>query len=90
MILIFDYFETLLNTRSMDFNRGLKVLWEKYYSDKCTFDEIRVFGEEQFDHMLEYHAEGKEQRDTVDISELYAGQGVVGRLHDIGKAIDKK
>lgn len=28
MILIFDYFETLLNTRTMDFDRGLKVLWE--------------------------------------------------------------
>ena len=72
MILIFDYFETLLNTRSMDFNRGLKVLWEKYYSDKCTFDEIRVFGEEQFDHMLEYHAEGKEFPFVDEELPLYA------------------
>ena len=28
MILIFDYFETLVHNKSMDFNRGLKVMWE--------------------------------------------------------------
>lgn len=28
MILIFDYFETIVHNKSMDFNRGLKVMWE--------------------------------------------------------------
>ena len=41
MILIFDYFETLLNSRSMDFNRGLKVFWETYYRDRCSFEEMK-------------------------------------------------
>ncbi len=72
MILIFDYFETLLNTRTMDFDRGLKVLWEKYYSDKCSFEDIRAFGLEQFDHMLEYHADGKEFPFVADELPLYA------------------
>ncbi len=45
MILIFDYFETIVHNKSMDFNRGLKVMWEKYYKDKCSFAEISIYGE---------------------------------------------
>lgn len=60
MILIFDYFETLLNSQSIDFNRGLKVLWENYYQDKCTFDDIKEYGEELFRRLMLRHAEGKE------------------------------
>ncbi len=40
MILIFDYFETIIHNKSMDFNRGLKTMWEKYYKEKgntCIF-----------------------------------------------------
>lgn len=46
MILIFDYFETIVHNRSMDFNRGLKVMWEKYYKERCSFEEIKAYGEE--------------------------------------------
>ena len=60
MILIFDYFETIVHNISMDFNRGLKVLWERYYKDKCSFQEISNFGDELFEHMLKVHGEGKE------------------------------
>ena len=60
MILIFDFFETLLNNKSIDFNRGLKPMWEKYYQDKCSFDDIKAHGEELFQHLLSLHAEGKE------------------------------
>jgi putative hydrolase of the HAD superfamily len=60
MILIFDYFETLLNSRSIDFNRGLKVFWEDYYQDKCTFEDIKEYGEELFRVLLEKHKEGEE------------------------------
>ena len=42
MILIFDYFETLLAGKSMDFNRGLKVFWEKYYKDRCNFENMKL------------------------------------------------
>ncbi len=60
MILIFDYFETIVHNKSMDFNRGLKVLWEKYYKDKCSFEEISTYGEELFKHLIKLHEEGKE------------------------------
>lgn len=46
MILIFDCFETIVRSKYMDFNRGLAVMWEKYYKDKCTFEEIAAYGEE--------------------------------------------
>ena len=39
MIIIFDLFETILDNVSIDFNAGLLPLWEKYYRDKCTFDD---------------------------------------------------
>ena len=60
MILIFDYFETIVHNKSMDFNRGLKAMWEKYYKDKCSFEEISAYGEELFQHMLEIHKQGLE------------------------------
>ena len=72
MILIFDYFETLLNNTAIDFNRGLKDFWEKHYKDKCSFEEIKAYGEELFEHILSLHAEGKEFAFVRDELPLYA------------------
>ena len=60
VILIFDYFETLLNSRSMDFNRGLKSFWSSYYKDKCKFDDMKAYGEELFRVLLAKHEAGEE------------------------------
>lgn len=60
MILVFDLFETLVEDLTMDFNLGLKPLWEVHYKDKCTFDEIKAYGEELFLHMLDLHKQGLE------------------------------
>lgn len=71
-MLIFDYFETLLNSRSMDFNRGLKVFWENYYRDKCTFEEMKAYGEELFEELLLRHKEGYEYPFVKEEVPLYA------------------
>ena len=72
MILIFDYFETIVHNKSMDFNRGLKDLWEKYYKDKCSFEEISKVGDEQFHHLLKLHEQGLEYRFVKDELPEYA------------------
>ncbi len=72
MILIFDYFETLLSSKSIDFNRGLKVFWEKNYKDKCQFEDIKKYGEELFNYLLSMHAEGKEFPFVKEELPLYA------------------
>lgn len=72
MILIFDYFETIVHNNSMDFNRGLKVMWEKYYKDKCSFEEISIYGEELFQHMKNVHKEGNEYAFVKDELPKYA------------------
>lgn len=72
MILIFDYFETLVHNLSMDFNRGLKVFWEKYYKDKCSFEEISAYGEELFRHLQEVHKQGLEYAFVKDELPMYA------------------
>ena len=41
MILIFDYFETIIHNKSMDFNRGLKTMWEKYYKINAHLKRYR-------------------------------------------------
>lgn len=78
MILIFDYFETIVHNISMDFNRGLKVLWENYYKDKCSFQEISLYGEELFEHMLKLHGEGKEyafvKEELPEYAKKYGGE----------------
>ena len=72
MILIFDFFETLLNIKTMDFNCGLKPLWEKHYKDKCSFEDICKFGEELFVFFQNMHKEGKEFPFVRDELPLYA------------------
>ena len=74
MILIFDYFETIVHTKSMVFNRGLKDLWNKYYYDKCTFEEISKVGEELFEHLLKIHEQGLEYRFVKDELPEYASR----------------
>ena len=72
MIIIFDYFETLLNSRSMDFNRGLKVFWETYYRDRCSFEEMKSYGEELFGELILKHNEGLEFPFVKEELPLYA------------------
>ena len=60
MILIFDYFETLVISKTHDFNRALRVFWEKYYQDRCTFEEIKELGEELFVELMDLHHQGIE------------------------------
>lgn len=74
MILIFDYFETIVHSNSMDFNRGLKVVWEKYYKDKCSFREMSDYGEELFQHMKKVHEEGNEYAFVKDELPQYANK----------------
>lgn len=72
MILIFDYFETIALTKVMDFNLGLKPLWEKYYQDKCSFEEIATFGEELYVKLQEFHKKGLEYAFVKDELPEYA------------------
>lgn len=72
MILIFDYFETIALTKTMDFNRGLKSMWEKYYKDKCSFEEISAYGEELFGKIQELHKQGLEYAFVKDELPEYA------------------
>ena len=72
MILIFDYFETLLNSRSMDFNRGLKVFWEEHYQDKCAFEDMKAYGEELFQVLLSKHKDGVEYPFVKEELPLYS------------------
>ena len=72
MILIFDLFETLVEDIRMDFNLGLKPLWEEHYKDKCSFDEIKTYGEELFIHMTELHKQGFEFPFVKDELPMYA------------------
>ncbi len=74
MILIFDYFETIVHNKSIDFNRGLKDLWKEYYKDKCSFEEISKVGEELFEHILKMHEQGLEYRFVKDELPEYAAR----------------
>ena len=69
---MFDLFETLVNNSSIDFNRGLRPFWEKYYQDKCTFEDIKKYGEELFVLFQKYHSEGLEFPFVRDELPMYA------------------
>ena len=72
MILMFDLFETLVNKRFIDFNRGLLPFWEKHYRSKCTFEDIKKYGEELFVLLQKAHGEGKEFAFVREELPLYA------------------
>lgn len=72
MILIFDCFETIVHGQYMDFNRGLVVMWEKYYRDKCSFKEISAYGDELFQYLEELHRKGKEYAFVKEELPMYA------------------
>ena len=74
MVLIFDLFETLVEDINMDFNLGLKPLWEAHYSDKCSFEEIKAYGEELFEHMQKLHKQGLEFPFVKDELPMYAAK----------------
>lgn len=74
MILIFDYFETIAFTKVMDFNLGLKPLWEKHYKDRCSFEDISAFGEELYGKLQEYHKKGLEYAFVKDELPEYAAK----------------
>jgi len=48
------------------------VLWEKYYKDKCSFEEITKVGDEQFQILLDLHKKGLEYRFVADELPEYA------------------
>ena len=80
MILIFDYFETIIHNKSMDFNRALSEFWKRYYKDKCSFEDISAYGEELFQHLLALHSKGLEYAFVKDELPMYAkkyGGGVI-------------
>lgn len=56
----------------MDFNRGLKAFWETYYRDRCSFEEIKSYGEELFGELILKHNEGLEFPFVKEELPLYA------------------
>lgn len=44
-IVIFDLYDTVLMDDYFIFENGIKYLYETYFSDKCTFDELRKYAE---------------------------------------------
>ena len=74
MILIFDLFQTLVEDNRIDFNLGLRPLWEEHYKDRCSFDEIKDYGEELFVHMQDLHRQGREFSFVKDELPMYAAR----------------
>ena len=60
MVLIFDCFGTVIDFKSIDFNKGLTKLWEDHFKDYCTFEELEEYNLELFNHVESLHKEEKE------------------------------
>lgn len=60
MVLIFDCFGTIIDFKSIDFNKGLTRLWEDHFKDHCTFEDLEAYNLELFHHVENLHKEEKE------------------------------
>lgn len=45
-IIIFDLYDTVLKDISFDFIRGLDCLFKEYFSEACTYEELKEYSEE--------------------------------------------
>lgn len=57
---VFDLFDTLVKVDSMDFINGLALLYERYMSEVCSFDEVKDYNEISFRKYIERHRENRE------------------------------
>ncbi len=55
MILLFDCFGTILDYKAVDFEKGLRFLYEKFFKDKCTYEELQAYNLELFHEVEELH-----------------------------------
>ncbi len=71
MVLIFDCFGTVIDFKSIDFNKGLTKLWEDYFKEYCTFEELEAYNLELFHHVEDLHKEEKEMAFVKEELPLY-------------------
>ena len=71
MILLFDCFGTILNFKTVDFDKGLRFLWEKNFKGKCSYEDLQAYNLELFHHVEELHAQEIEMAFVRDELPLY-------------------
>ncbi len=71
MILIFDCFGTIIDFKSVDFNKGLTKLYEDHFKDSCSFEELEAYNLELFHHVEDLHAQEKEMAFVREELPLY-------------------
>ena len=72
MILLFDCFGTIINFKAVDFDKGIRFLWDEHFKEKCTFEELQAYNLELFHHVEELHAQEIETAFVRDELPLYA------------------
>ncbi|MBQ3796061.1 MAG: HAD family hydrolase [Butyrivibrio sp.] len=72
MILLFDCFGTILDYKSVDFDKGLKKLWDMSFKEKCSFEELKEYNLELFHHVEDLHAKEEEMAFVKEELPLYA------------------
>lgn len=59
-IYLFDLFDTILSDLKVDFNSGLRILYDNHFSKNCSFEEMARYGEELFDVLRTVQKSGEE------------------------------
>ncbi len=72
MILLFDCFGTIIDFKSVDFDKGLRVLYEKYFKDKCSYEELQAYNLELFHQVEDLHTKEIETSFVKEELPLYA------------------
>lgn len=72
MILLFDCFGTIMDFKSVDFDKGLHFMHEKYFLDKCTYEELQAYNLELFHQVEDLHAKEIETSFVKEELPLYA------------------
>ena len=55
MIILFDCFGTIMDFKAVDFDKGLRFLWDKHFKGKCAFEEVQAYNLELFQKVEELH-----------------------------------
>ncbi len=81
MILLFDCFGTILDYISVDFDKGLRKLWDMSFKEKCSFEELKEFNLSLFHYVEDLHAKEIEMAFVKEELPIYAEKFDTEPLH---------
>ncbi len=81
--IVFDLYDTLVHVDSMDFSKGLRLMYERYMKPFCTLYDVMEYSKKSLNKYLERHREGREYAFlSEEVPDFFSALGVEASTPD--------